>query len=95
MSGEIWLEEEVKWRRMKPLQRIEALLERLSHGPQTKYRLYREISGCAPTSLESAIKECLENGLIEYQSELRYGKERKVYGLTNKGRKLLHILRSD
>jgi len=84
----------VKWVKMKPLERFETLLSSLLREPKTLYSLYRTTPGCAYTSLRSALKELVERGLIEEVKEERLGFERRVYKLTDKGRRVLQALRS-
>ena len=83
----------VKWVRMKPLERVEALLASLTREPKTMYALYRTTPGCAYTSLRKALQELLERGLIEAIKEERLGAERRVYKVTEKGRRLLQTLK--
>ncbi len=87
------LAEGVKWVRMSALQRLEALLSTLIGGGKTRYGLYRVISGCAYQSLDRMLQECLERGLIEVVKERRFGFERRVYRLTERGLMAAQILR--
>ena len=82
----------VKWVRMKPLDRVEALLASLAREPKTFYALYRTTPGCAYTSLRNALNELQERGLIEAMKEEKPGGERRVYRVTEKGRRLLQTL---
>jgi len=84
--------ESVKWVKMKPLDRVEALLASLAREPKTFYALYRTTPGCAYTSLKNAIKELKQRGLIEEIREEKIGGERRIYRVTEKGRKLLQTL---
>jgi DNA-binding HxlR family transcriptional regulator len=77
---------------MKPLDRVEALLASLAREPKTFYALYRTTPGCAYTSLKNAIKELKQRGLIEEIKEEKIGGERRLYRVTEKGRKLLQTL---
>jgi len=77
---------------MKPLDRVEALLASLAREPKTFYALYRTTPGCAYTSLKNAIKELKQRGLIEEIKEEKIGGERRIYRVTEKGRKLLQTL---
>ena len=82
----------IKWVRMKPLDRVEALLTSLTREPKTFYALYRTTPGCASTSLRNALHELQERGLIEAIKEEKLGGERRVYRVTEKGRRLLQTL---
>jgi len=84
----------VKWVKMKPLKRVETLLSSLLREPKTLYSLYRTTPGCAYTSLRSALKELIERGLIEVVEEERLGFIRRVYKLTDKGRRVLQALKT-
>ena len=81
-----------KWVRMKLLERVEALLAVLLNETRTMYTLYRTISGSAYGSLKRTLHECLEKGLIETYKEKRLGSERRVYRITEKGKKLLNTM---
>jgi len=79
---------------MKPLERVETLLSSLVHEPKTLYALYRTTPGCAYTSLRNVLKELIERGLIEEAKEERLGFKRRVYKLTDKGRRVLQALKT-
>jgi len=72
--------ESVKWVKMKPLDRVEALLASLAREPKTFYALYRTTPGCAYTSLKNAIKELKQRELIEEIREEKIGGEKNIQG---------------
>ena len=76
------------------MERVETLLSSLAGEPRTLYSLYRTTPGCAYTSLRNVLKELIERGLIEEDKEERLGFKRRVYKLTDKGRRVLQALRS-
>ncbi|MEM1995320.1 MAG: hypothetical protein QXW32_07630 [Nitrososphaerales archaeon] len=84
--------EGVKWVRMGPLERVETLLLTLRSGPKTRYGLYRVISGCAYQSLDRVLAECLEKGLVECVVERRFGVDRRVYRLSERGLRVAEAL---
>jgi DNA-binding HxlR family transcriptional regulator len=85
-------------RRTNPLRfaHVVEVLERIYQGPKPLMDLQKE-SGISSTALYNTVVPSMEKlGLIEIKYDVgRNGIPRKIVGLTEKGRKLIEILREN